>query len=313
MLRAGLWRWLRAPAAEPSDGVRRWTLACTGLMMLLALVACGNLAGCSSGGSGESSVASSEEEGEPSEEEYEEEYGPEEPEDEGESAASSEDEEADEGYDEESDEEADYDEEAMDEEEDMEEEEYEEDYEEEEMGEEEEEEEYAEEEEEMEEEEPEEEEEMEESEEGEEEYEGGEEGEEGYGRGGGGKPNFPEGSPQAVIYNLVLQIRGDLDQAELVKLISAEAKGDLALLRSGQVPDEKKTALKTLVERLRFVGKPRVLGGGKVQLSLQNVNTGQILRFTCVRENERYVVQSLNVIEPPRRRGSLGGRRGRRR
>ena len=124
----------------------------------------------------------------------------------------------------------------------------------------------------------------------------------GMGRGaGGGRPSFPEGSPQAAIFNLVMQLRGEAKPEELVKIIATDAKGDLAELRDGKASDEKKAALKTLVERVKFIGRPRKLPGGKLQLVLENVNAKKLIRFICRREGDSYVIQEMHVMAASRR------------
>ncbi|HID21708.1 MAG TPA: hypothetical protein EYP14_04830 [Planctomycetaceae bacterium] len=131
---------------------------------------------------------------------------------------------------------------------------------------------------------------------------GGPEGGPGMGRGvGGGRPSFPEGSAQAAIFELVMQLRGEAKPEELVKVISSDAKGDLAELRDGKASDEKKAALKSLIERVKFIGRPRNLPGGKLQLVLENVQAGKLMRFICRREGGSYVIQEMRVMKAARR------------
>ncbi len=250
--------------------------------------------GCSSGASSSSSDDTSVASDEGGSDEYEEEDSSEES-DSGDSEYEEEGDEED--YEEEGDEEYDEEEEEEYEEEMEEDEEYEE---EEEMEEEYDEEEDEELEEEMEEEEDEEYEEEEEGYEGEEGE--GYEGEEGEGGARGGKPSFPEGSPEAAVVEFIMQMRGEADAATLEKIIGADATGILADARAGKLSEEKAKELKEAVARVKLLQsrRPRLVRGGR-QISVVSTATGKVLQFICKRSEGGFTLNELKIVTPSTR------------
>ena len=127
------------------------------------------------------------------------------------------------------------------------------------------------------------------------------------GMAGGGaapkKPVFPEDSPEYAVVEVIWQVGVEGKVEGLAELISPEADGLLADLRSGELSDEKLAEAKKILGRVQKVGSTKTVRGMK-QIILRN-DQKQILQFMCKRTSSSrgYRIEKLTVRDAPTKSG----------
>ena len=127
------------------------------------------------------------------------------------------------------------------------------------------------------------------------------------GMAGGGaapkKPVFPEDSPEYAVVEVIWQVGVEGKVEGLAELISPEADGLLADLRSGELSDEKLAEARKILGRVQKVGSTKTVRGMK-QIILRN-DQKQILQFMCKRTSSSrgYRIEKLTVRDAPTKSG----------
>jgi hypothetical protein len=126
----------------------------------------------------------------------------------------------------------------------------------------------------------------------------------GYGAGSSGQgpgsaaPQFKEGSAEDAVLKVWTAINKG-EQTGLAEVISSRAIGELADLRNGTLSKEKLNALKQQMARVKFL-RPKTIGSSKT-ITIRN-SAGRTFRFTCRKEDGKYLVRKLEYKAPSKKK-----------
>ncbi|GAB4158191.1 MAG: hypothetical protein Tsb009_35350 [Planctomycetaceae bacterium] len=114
-------------------------------------------------------------------------------------------------------------------------------------------------------------------------------------------PEYPEGSSEHAVVTLVMSLKNN-KLKELAKVISPSAKGLMKDLRTGDPSAQTLRRAHYILGLVRASKKNATrLSDKSQQFTLIN-NRGNILRFTCVKEGEKYLIQDMKLERGRRRR-----------
>jgi hypothetical protein len=116
--------------------------------------------------------------------------------------------------------------------------------------------------------------------------------------GGGGPPQFPEGSVEYVVQKVVLAIINEKPEG-LEDVISERAKGVLLSLRDGSIEPEKLTELKDQFKQVTLLSAKN---SGTTRTIVLRGGEGHVMTFTVGKEKDANVVKDLKVQEARRPR-----------
>jgi hypothetical protein len=116
--------------------------------------------------------------------------------------------------------------------------------------------------------------------------------------GGGGPPQFPEGSVEYVVQKVVLAIINEKPEG-LEDVISERAKGVLLSLRDGSIEPEKLTELKGQFNQVTLLSAKN---SGTTRTIVLRGGEGHVMTFTVGKEKDANVVKDLKVQEARRPR-----------